>query len=40
MNNAGRWVAALLGMAIALTAFTAYQQPELLLNFLNLRYCG
>lgn len=40
MKNAGWWVAAMLGTVIAITAFAAYQQPGLLLNFLNLRYCG
>ncbi|MFA7280928.1 MAG: hypothetical protein WC100_12600 [Sterolibacterium sp.] len=40
MKNAGWWVAAMFGMVIALAVFAAYQQPGLLLNFLNLRYCG
>jgi len=40
MRNVGWWVAAILGVMIALVVFAAYQQPGLLLNFLNLRYCG
>lgn len=35
------WAVALVGAAlIALLAFGAYRQPELLLNIMGLRYCG
>jgi hypothetical protein len=35
------WVVALVGAAlIAVLAFGAYRQPELLLNIMGLRYCG
>lgn len=35
------WTVALAGAAlIALLAFGAYRQPELLLNIMGLRYCG
>lgn len=39
-----RWflagVAAALLLLVALWAFLAYQQPDLLLQMVNLRYCG
>jgi hypothetical protein len=35
------WTAALVGaVLIAILAFGAYRQPELLLNIMGLRYCG
>ena len=35
------WAVGLLAVAaITALAFTAYRQPELLLNLLGLRYCG
>ena len=35
------WLVVLFGAAlIAVLAFGAYQQPELLLNIIGLRYCG
>ena len=35
------WTVALFGAAlIAVLAFCAYRQPELLLNIMGLRYCG
>jgi hypothetical protein len=35
------WTVALVGAAlIAALAFSAYRQPELLLNIMGLRYCG
>jgi hypothetical protein len=35
------WVIGLLAVVIvAALAFVAYRQPELLLNFIGLRYCG
>jgi hypothetical protein len=35
------WVVALAGaVLIAILAFGAYRQPELLLNIMGLRYCG
>jgi hypothetical protein len=35
------WAVALVGAAlIAVLAFGAYRQPELLLNIMGLRYCG
>lgn len=40
MKNSGWWVAALLALLILATAFMAYRQPALLLDFFNLRYCG
>jgi hypothetical protein len=40
MKNVGWWVAAVLAAVILAALFTAYQQPGLLLDFLNLRYCG
>jgi len=40
MRNAGWWVAAALALLILAAVFVAYQQPGLLLEFLNLRYCG
>ncbi|MEK7736508.1 MAG: hypothetical protein AAB319_01940, partial [Pseudomonadota bacterium] len=40
MKNAGWWVAAALAALILATIFVAYQQPALLLDLLNLRYCG
>lgn len=43
MNRARRaiWTVALVGAAlIAVLAFGAYRQPELLLNIMGLRYCG
>ena len=39
-----RWLLIGLGAALALAllvlVFLAYQQPELLLDWVNLRYCG
>ena len=38
-----RWLTAaalLLGGAVLAVAFLGYRQPELLLEFVNLRYCG
>lgn len=40
MKNCGWWVASALALLILATVFTAYQQPGLLLEFFNLRYCG
>ncbi len=40
MKNSGWWVATVLALVILVAVFTAYQQPGLLLDFLNLRYCG
>lgn len=40
MKNSGWWVAAVLALLILVAVFVAYQQPGLLLDFLNLRYCG
>lgn len=35
------WAVALVGAAlIVVVVFGAYRQPELLLNFMGLRYCG
>lgn len=35
------WVAGFLAVAaVTALAFSAYRQPELLLNLLGLRYCG
>ena len=44
MKPAARWflagvAAALLGLGLA-AVFVAYQKPELLLDWANLRYCG
>jgi hypothetical protein len=45
-SGAGRarraaWTVALAGaVLIAILAFGAYRQPELLLNIMGLRYCG
>lgn len=40
MKNGGWWLAAVLAALILAMVFVAYRQPELLLEFLNLRYCG
>lgn len=44
MNRVGRRVLVLLLAVAALTVlaaiFLAYQQPELLLDWVNVRYCG
>lgn len=40
MRNLGWWVASALALLILAAVFIAYQRPELLLEFLNLRYCG
>jgi hypothetical protein len=35
------WIGALVGaVLVAILAFGAYRQPELLLNIMGLRYCG
>jgi hypothetical protein len=39
-GSAGWWVAGMLAVLILAAIFVAYQQPGLLLEFLNLRYCG
>ncbi len=33
-------IAAALAIALLILIFLAYQQPELLLDWVNLRYCG
>jgi hypothetical protein len=36
-----RWIFVVaIAFAAAMATFMAYQQPALLLDFLNLRYCG
>ncbi len=44
MKPRWRWLLIGLGAALALALlvliFLAYQQPELLLDWVNLRYCG
>ena len=40
MKNSGWWVAAALALLILVAVFMAYRQPGMLLDFLNLRYCG
>lgn len=40
MKNIAWWLAAGLALVILGIVFVAYQQPGLLLDFLNLRYCG
>lgn len=44
MKRHWRWffggVAAMLAVLLLAWAFLAYQQPELLLDLVNLRYCG
>jgi len=40
MRDYGWWVAAALALLILTAVFVAYRQPGLLLDFLNLRYCG
>lgn len=40
MEKLGWWVAAMLAALILAAVFVAYRQPGLLLDFLNLRYCG
>ena len=40
MKNSAWWVASTLALLILAAVFVAYQQPVLLLEFFNLRYCG
>lgn len=40
VREAGWWVAGAVGLVIVAAIFVAYQQPVLLLEFFNLRYCG
>ncbi|MCX7179632.1 MAG: hypothetical protein NTX56_12975 [Proteobacteria bacterium] len=40
MKNIAWWVAAVLALVILVAVAVAYQQPGLLLDVLNLRYCG
>lgn len=44
MSSGWRWccgaLAALAGAALLVLIFIAYQQPELLLDWANLRFCG
>lgn len=40
MRDSGWWVASALALLILAAVFVAYQQPALLLEFFNLRYCG
>lgn len=40
MDKLGWWIAAALALLILTAVFVAYRQPVLLLEFLNLRYCG
>jgi len=40
MKNIAWWVAGVLALVILVAVAVAYQQPGLLLDFLNLRYCG
>lgn len=35
-----RWLAVLAAGTLLTVLFIAYQQPELLLDWVNLRYCG